>query len=220
MENIGEEDSFGGHVENDNIDAAKGNANNKKRNALDGDEAQETDFTDEKAKKQMNLAKFILKTSAYEALLFEDEIADTFDVVKTKSPISHLMFPIVTKAIKSGSRSERAYISWSDYDFIYEIGPLLVDDYREKPITNVRTNTLWYKETNHVGFYTVCDGDERYLTPVGLQNKVAYQTKDVKYVRISDLFRCTLLYIIIRGDNFAISRKKITPIAFILLGAE
>ena len=183
MENASEEDPFGGRVEKDNTDASRVNVSDKKTNPLDGDKTQKTNFTDEEEKKRMNLAKFILKTAAYEALLFEDEIADTFDVVKTKSRISHLMFPIITKAIKSGSRSERVYIGGSDHDFIYEIGPLLVDDYREKETSNVRTDSLWYKETNHAGFYTVCDGDGGYLTPVGLQTKVTHQTIITKSVR-------------------------------------
>ncbi|XP_066921391.1 uncharacterized protein [Clytia hemisphaerica] len=138
----------------------------------------EMDSRDEE--NRMNLAKFILKTSAYEALFFDDEVADTFDVMKTNYKISHLMFPIVTKAIKSGSRSERAYLDYSDYDFIYEIGPFIVNDIRDKQTDQLRLNNLWYKETNHAGFYTVCDDYDGYLTPVGLQTKVKHQTDITK----------------------------------------
>ena len=90
---------------------------------------------------------------------------------------------MVTKAIKTGSRSEKVYHNGSDYDFIYEIGPLLIDDYLEQVTLNVRPETLWYKKTNHAGFYTVCDGYGNFLTPVGLQTKVAHQTNTTKIVR-------------------------------------
>ena len=114
-----------------------GNVGKKKTKSPSGNE--KTDISNEEHRK--NLAKFILETTAYEALFLDDKLPDIFDVVKTKSPISHLMFPMVTKAIKTGSRSERAYLGGvmlrSDYDFIYEIGPLLVDDYRDKPASNM-----------------------------------------------------------------------------------
>ncbi|XP_066926961.1 uncharacterized protein [Clytia hemisphaerica] len=155
---------------------SEGNSENREMSS--SDRIGEVENSNEEKRK--NLAKLILETSVYEAL------PDIFDVVKTKSPISHLMFPIVTKAIKTGSRSENMYLRLSDHDFIYEIGPLIVNDHSEKPTENVRTDTLWYKETNHVGFFSVCDGDGRYLTPVGLQTKVAHQTNITKYFSMNE----------------------------------
>ena len=129
------------------------------------------------------IADFFVKTRVYDALFYEDQILDVFDIVKTSAPISHLMFPIVTKAIKTGSRSERVYLSMSDYDFIYEISPLLVEDFGMKTTSdNNKGRKLWYKETKNAGFYTVFDDEKGFLIPNALQTQVAHLTDLTKIV--------------------------------------
>eukprot|EP00111_Clytia_hemisphaerica_P015993 TCONS_00047298-protein len=127
------------------------------------------------------MVKFILKTRSYQACFFQDENTDSLDLIKTKAPISYLMFPIATKAIKTGSRSEQVFLQDSDVDYIYEIGPLLVDDISLLNETiKSRKHSLWYKETKNAGFYTVIDDEGGHITAVAMQAKIDSSAKSIK----------------------------------------
>ncbi|XP_066927012.1 uncharacterized protein [Clytia hemisphaerica] len=137
-----------------------------------------TELDDQQLQK---MVQFILKTRSYQACFFQDENTDSLDLIKTKAPISYLMFPIATKAIKTGSRSEQVYLQDSDVDYIYEIGPLLVEEVSLlNKIINLRKHSLWYKETKHAGFYTVIDDEGGHIAAVAMQAKIDSSAKSIK----------------------------------------
>ncbi|XP_057308041.1 uncharacterized protein LOC130645932 [Hydractinia symbiolongicarpus] len=85
-------------------------------------------------------------------------------------PVSHTLFPTITKAVKTGSRAERAWIDTvADIDYIYEIGPLKVYS-----VTDASQRKMFrYKNTDHSGFYQILDEYEGALYPQMLQVKLA-----------------------------------------------
>lgn len=111
-------------------------------------------------------------------------------------PVSHTLFPIVTKAVKTGSRAERAWIdAEADIDYIYEIGPLKVysdTDASQRQMfryentdhegfcinrysdTDASQRKMFrYEKTANAGFYQILDEYEHALYPHILQVKLA-----------------------------------------------
>ena len=106
-------------------------------------------------------------------------------------PISSTCFPSIMKIHTTGSRAEKLWISNSDTDIIYEIGPGLVyqNDRVEKTKEDQNkkhqellieskstsgTKYFFWEETEHVGHYRIYDSKGGgYLYPKDLQMKLA-----------------------------------------------
>ena len=80
---------------------------------------------------------------------------------------------MVVQAFKTGSRVDQLYLNSSDVDYMYEVGPLLV---QRKPVEYIKylkyLNMLqdhfefYFQSTKNAGFYTTCDSSAGYLYPV------------------------------------------------------
>ncbi|XP_057293158.1 uncharacterized protein LOC130621822 [Hydractinia symbiolongicarpus] len=114
-------------------------------------------------------ANLMLRTQLFKAQFEVDRKRDCFTYLDDDLPISHTLFPIITKAVKTGSRAERVYLSHSDVDYIYEIGPLKV----YSVIDSLRRKKFTYKRTDHAGFYQIIDKHGCVLYPKVMQVKLA-----------------------------------------------
>uniref|UniRef100_A0A7M5WJS0 Uncharacterized protein n=1 Tax=Clytia hemisphaerica TaxID=252671 RepID=A0A7M5WJS0_9CNID len=85
---------------------------------------------------------------------------------------SHLLFPTLMQKYLTGSRAEYLYTYQSDYDYLYEIGPGLVYDFREKQHVDPPGSFYW-KATENPGFYTIEDENGRFLYSHIVQQKLA-----------------------------------------------
>ena len=111
----------------------------------------------------------------FDALLYPDkDEKDEYSLVGSISG-SNLIFPIVTRAIKTGSRVERVYLNHSDVDFMYEIGPYKVTP---DPILKFCHKLSCVKI--HAGYYHIYDNKNKPLYPKALQVKVAPMIKGGK----------------------------------------
>ena len=127
-------------------------------------------------------ARFRLKASFFQALLFDDPNPEFYEVVKSSEKLSILMFPMIAKVIKTGSRADKVYLHNSDIDYMYEICPIVVNS---KPFTKPLTidsgdESLYLYSTDNTGFYTICDKNEGYIYPRVMQPKLAPIIRDVK----------------------------------------
>ena len=130
-----------------------------------------------------NFARFILKTSFFKALFLKDSNPEFYEVVKSAEKLSILMFPMITKLIKTGSRAEDVYLNQSDIDYMYEIGPIVVNSkpFKGAPIDS-GDESLYLYSTDNIGFYTIRDKNEGYIYPRVMQSKLAPIIRDVKGV--------------------------------------
>ena len=117
-------------------------------------------------------ANFILRWQMFDALLFHSDIKKDTYIVGSVSG-SELTFPNITRAMKTGSRAERVYLDDSDVDFMYEVGPLLV----EPDSISQSMYKLFCEKSNHVGFYRIKDNTGKHLYPKDIQIKVAPMIK-------------------------------------------
>ena len=78
------------------------------------------------------IAKFLLKSLSFEAIIFEDKEECGYEIIKSGYNVSQYTFPMVMQAIKTGSRADRIYLETSDVDYMYEIGPLVVQEMPKK----------------------------------------------------------------------------------------
>uniref|UniRef100_A0A7M5XGX6 Mab-21-like HhH/H2TH-like domain-containing protein n=1 Tax=Clytia hemisphaerica TaxID=252671 RepID=A0A7M5XGX6_9CNID len=85
---------------------------------------------------------------------------------------SHVLFPTLVQRYLTGSRAEFLYVNRSDYDYLYEIGPGLVRDFREKRHGDP-TGDFYWKPTENPGFYTIEDTNGRFLYSHIVQQKLA-----------------------------------------------
>lgn len=122
-------------------------------------------------------AQFLLKCQFYDAIFWEDQAQDIYQIIKSNEKVSKHLFPMIIQVVKCGSRAEQIYMDDSDIDYIYEIGPLLVGEKKEelKQDCEIKENkdTFYLDITKNPGFYTVCDREGGYLHPVALQSKFA-----------------------------------------------
>ena len=132
-------------------------------------------------------ARFILKGCFFQALFYDDSHKDLYEVVKSPEQISSLMFPMVVQAIKTGSRAERTYLSNSDKDYIYEIGPLVVNSkpYTGSPVDSSDVS-IYLHSTENRGFYTIRDKNERYIYPTVMHSKLAPIITGVKAIAMKE----------------------------------
>lgn len=114
-------------------------------------------------------ANLMLRTQLFKAQFEVDGERDCFTYFDDDLPISHTLFPIITKAVKTGSRAERVYLFQSDVDYIYEIGPLKVYSF----IDTLQRKKFTYKRTDRVGFYQIIDKHGCVLYPKVMQVKLA-----------------------------------------------
>ena len=131
-------------------------------------------------------AQFLLKCQFYDAIFWEDQAQDIYQIIKSNEKVSKHLFPVIIQVVKCGSRAEQIYMDASDIDYIYEIGPLLVGEKKEelKQDCEIKENkdTFYLDITKNPGFYTVCDREGGYLHPVALQSKFAPVFHAVKQV--------------------------------------
>ena len=95
---------------------------------------------------------------------------------------------MVVQAIKTGSRVDQLYLNSSDVDYMYEVGPLLV---QRKPVGYIKyLNMLqdhfefYFQSTKNAGFYTICDSRGDYFYPVAMQSKLAPAVLKVKEIAL------------------------------------
>ena len=98
---------------------------------------------------------------------------------------------MVVQAIKTGSRVNQLYLNSSDVDYMYEVGPLLV---QRKPVGYIKylkyLNMLqdhfefYFQSTKNAGFYTICDSRGDYFYPVAMQSKLAPAVLKVKEIAL------------------------------------
>ena len=80
--------------------------------------------------------------------------------------LSNYLFPSIVRRIFVGSRAEGLFHYDSDFDFMYEIGPV--------PVYNKKQDGNWYAVSScKPGFYLVMDEADGLVHPVLLQLKVA-----------------------------------------------
>ena len=131
-----------------------------------------------------NIAQFLLKSQSFEAIMSEDKEQDIYEI-KTSSDqkkISKYLFPTVTQAIKTGSRADQLYLDTSDYDYMYEVGPLFV---QRRPETLKEDNLEFYfQRTKNPGFYIIFDSSGGYLHPAVMKSKLVFKVRDVKHVAL------------------------------------
>ena len=135
-----------------------------------------------------NRAQFILKSCFFQPLFHEDLHRDFYEVVKSDDKISILLFPMIVKVIKTGSRADRTYLAKSDIDYMYEVGPVSIltkskKDYTKVPVGS-SDKSLYLCSTENRGFYRIQDKDEGYVYPRVLQSKLAPIIRDVKQVAL------------------------------------
>ena len=111
------------------------------------------------------IAQFLLKSLSFEAIIFEDKEEDVYEI-KSGYNVSKYTFPMVMQAIKTGSRADRIYLETSDVDYMYEIGPLVVQEMPKK--FKKGSFKLYYMRTDNAGFYTIRDSSGDYLLPTAL----------------------------------------------------
>lgn len=89
------------------------------------------------------------------------------------------MFPMIAQLIKTVSRADKVYLDNSDIDYMYEIGPIMVNI---KPWTPIDSGdeSLYLYSTDNTGFYTIRDKNEGYIYPRVMQPKLAPIIHDVK----------------------------------------
>ena len=75
----------------------------------------------------------------------------------------HILFPTLMRKYLTGSRAEFLYTNNSDYDYLYEIGPGLVRDFRQKHHQDNPTGEFYWRSTENPGFYTIEDANGRFL---------------------------------------------------------
>ena len=122
-------------------------------------------------------AQFLLKCQFYNAVFWEDQAQDIYQIIKSDEKDRKHLFPMIIQVLKSGSRAEQLYMEYSDIDYIYEIGPLFVGEKKEelKQDCELKENdaTFYLDITKNPGFYTVSDKEGGYLYPVALQSMFA-----------------------------------------------
>ena len=121
-------------------------------------------------------AKFQLKCQLFPALFHKDENKDKYQIIKSDEKVSEYMFPMIVQVIKRGSRAEQVYLDFSDIDYIYEVGPILVG--RKKQFKK----TFYFDTAKTPGFYTVSDEKGGYLYPMSLQSSFAPVIHGVKKI--------------------------------------
>ena len=119
-------------------------------------------------------AQFQLKCQLFPALFHIDKNEDKYQIIKSDEKVSEYMFPMIVQVIKCGSRAEQIYLDFSDIDYIYEVGPLLVGRKR------FLKNKFYFNTAKIPGFYTVCDEKGGYLYPMSLQSSFASVIHGVK----------------------------------------
>ena len=143
-----------------------------------------------------NRAQFILKSCFFQPLFHEDLYRDFYEVVKSDDKISVLMFPMIVKVIKTGSRADRTYLAKSDIDYMYEVGPVSILTKSKKDYTKVPVGpsdkSLYLCSTENRGFYRIQDKDEGYVYPRVLQSKLAPIIRDVKQVALLEKSKANL----------------------------
>ena len=83
-----------------------------------------------------------------------------------------VLFPTLIQRYLTGSRAEFLYTDKSDYDYLYEIGPGVVRDHREKRNDDPLGQFYW-KPTENPGFYTIEDRNGKFLYSQIVQQKLA-----------------------------------------------
>ena len=127
-----------------------------------------------------NIAKFLLKSHSFEAIISEDREQDLYEITTSsdQKKLSQYLFPTVVQAIKAGSRADQLYLGTSDYDYMYEVGPLLIQRLPE----TLKEDKLefYFQRTKNPGFYIISDSSGGYLHPAVMQSKLAPIVRDVK----------------------------------------
>ena len=133
-----------------------------------------------------NRALFISKSCFFKALFHEDSHQKFYEVFKSDDNISTLMFPMIARVIKTGSRADQTYLGNSDVDYMYEIGPNLVLTNNTKHYAKVPSELgdefLYLRSTENKGFYQILDKNNRYVYPRVMQSKLAPIIREVKKV--------------------------------------
>ena len=60
-------------------------------------------------------------------MFFKDPNQEFYEVVKSAEKLSSLMFPMIAQLVKTVSRADKVYLDNSDIDYMYEIGPIMVN---------------------------------------------------------------------------------------------
>lgn len=131
-----------------------------------------------------SIAQFLLKSQSFEAIVSEDKEQDVYEITTSsgQKKLSKYLFPTIVQAIKAGSRADRLYLDSSDNDYMYEVGPLLV---QRRPETLKEDKLAFYfQRTKNPGFYIIFDSSGGYLHPAVMQSKLASIVRDVKSVAL------------------------------------
>ena len=92
---------------------------------------------------------------------------DTWDFVSAAGgrKLSNFLMPSVLKKYLTGSRAEGLFTKDSDFDYMYEVGPV--------EIHNRREHGHWYTESSVPGFYLLMDDQNGLVLPKLFQIKIA-----------------------------------------------
>ena len=146
-------------------------------------------------------AQFLLKCQFFDAIYKKDHYQDIYQIIESDEKVSKHLFPMIIQAVKSGSRAEQIFMEYSDVDYIYEIGPLLVGEKKEdlkQDCELKETDVTFYLDiTKNPGFYTVCDEEGGYLYPKALQCKFAPVFHGVKQMASLNEVSATLPRIVL-----------------------
>ena len=119
-----------------------------------------------------NIAQFLLKSQSFEAIISEDKEQDLYEITisSDQKKLSKYLFLTVVQAIKAESRADQLYLGTSDYDYMYEVGPLLVQRLPE----TLKEDKLkfYFQHTKNPGFYIILDSSGGYLHPAVMQSKL------------------------------------------------
>ena len=74
-----------------------------------------------------SFAQLELKCQLFPALFYKDTVKDLYQIIKSDEKVSKYMFPTIVQVIKSGRRAEQTYMDYSNIDYIYEVGPFVVE---------------------------------------------------------------------------------------------
>ena len=65
--------------------------------------------------------------SVVSSTFYKDTAKDLYQIIKSDEKVSKYMFPTIVQIIKSGRRAEQTYLNYSNIDYIYEVGPFVVE---------------------------------------------------------------------------------------------
>ena len=120
-------------------------------------------------------ANYLLKLQTFPALfpMIADVNPDVYEIVgeSINMPVSSTLFPMITRIIKTGSRAEYLFLTESDVDYIYEIGPVKITS--EIDLNTPNAFQFKHIQTENSGFYNVFDQYGGALYSTVLQTKLA-----------------------------------------------